>query len=76
MISLITVLISLLGYGTPADYAGYTEAQLQQEITVAQAATNDGGGSDWDSPSADNDGGGSDWDSPSVTPQNPNDGNP
>lgn len=56
MLTLITLLISLLGYGTPSDYNGYTEAQLNQEIAEAEAAqstdsTDDGSGSDWDSPS-------------------------
>ena len=35
MTALITILISLLGYGTPADYANHSEAQLQNEITLA-----------------------------------------
>lgn len=60
MLSLITILISLVGYGTPTDYTGYTEAQLNQEIAEAQAAQSttedgteqtDGGGGDWDQPS-------------------------
>lgn len=55
MTSLITILIALLGYGTPSDYEGYTEDQLQQEITIAEEEANaesgdDGVGSDWDQP--------------------------
>lgn len=36
MTTLITLLISLLGYGTPADYADYSEDQLHTEIEMAQ----------------------------------------
>lgn len=36
MTSLITILISLLGYGTPADYTNYSEAELETQIEVAQ----------------------------------------
>lgn len=43
MTTLITILISLLGYGTPADYADYTEAQLQEEINMIQESQEDGG---------------------------------
>ncbi len=54
MTSLITLLISLLGYGTPADFSHMTEAELQHEITVAEAAHSngdqDGGWDDWDFP--------------------------
>jgi hypothetical protein len=51
MTALITLLISLLGYGTPADYEGYNEAELQQEITIAEQETNlDGGAGDLDWP--------------------------
>lgn len=49
MTTLITILISLLGYGTPADYAEYTEVQLQKEIQIAQENQVDGGILDeWD----------------------------
>lgn len=51
MTTLITLLISLLGYGSPADYADYTEDQLNIEITEAQEATQtpDGGNTgQWD----------------------------
>ena len=55
MTSLITILIALLGYGSPSDYEGYTEEQLNVEIAEAEAAQettttdNDGGGWDtWD----------------------------
>lgn len=51
MMALIILLISLLGYGSPADYVDYSEAQLNQEILDAQAAQSDGGGGDWDQPS-------------------------
>lgn len=60
MTSLITILIALLGYGSPSDYEGYTEEQLQTEIAEAEAAdtstttTDDGGGWDtWDEASYD-----------------------
>ncbi len=46
MTALITILISLLGYGTPADYANHSEAQLQNEITLAK--TDDGQLGEWD----------------------------
>jgi len=52
MTTLITLLISLLGYGTPANYADYTEDQLTIEIVEAQdgAESTDGGTlGDWDS---------------------------
>lgn len=50
MTTLITILISLLGYGTPADYADYTEAQLQEEINIIQENQVDEGIlGDWDS---------------------------
>mgnify|MGYP003112663383 CR=1 FL=1 len=45
MTALITILISLLGYGTPADYQNYSEDQLKQEIAIAGTSTEvDGGG--------------------------------
>jgi len=49
MTALITILISILGYGSPADFQDYSEDQLQQEITLSrestQTSTNvDGGG--------------------------------
>lgn len=46
MTSLITILISLLGYGSPAEYENYTEAELQTEIQIASEL--DGGFDDWD----------------------------
>jgi len=64
METLIAILISLLGYGSPSDYEGYTEDQLNAEIQQAestqtttddgtQSTTDDGGVfGDWDSPSA------------------------
>lgn len=50
MTALITILISLLGYGTPSDYEGYTESQLQHEITLAEQTTTnvDGGAGQFD----------------------------
>ena len=50
MINLITILISLLGYGEPQDYANYTEAQVSNEIIlVSNQMEADGGlGHDWD----------------------------
>lgn len=42
MTTLITILISLLGYGTPADYSDYTETQLQQEIDSVQKQNDEG----------------------------------
>jgi hypothetical protein len=55
MINLITILISLLGYGSPADYSDYSEAQLNTEINQAQNQepmdeSPDGRGGDWDIP--------------------------
>lgn len=57
MTNLITILIALLGYGSPSDYEGYTEDQLNAEIAEAEAAQtttttdDDGGGwDDWDEP--------------------------
>lgn len=52
MAALIALLISLLGYGTPSDYDGYTEEQLNAEIAEAEAANaQDGGGWDeWNTP--------------------------
>jgi len=47
MITLITLLISLLGYGSPADYSNMSEAELNHQIELAQE--NDGGGtSEWE----------------------------
>lgn len=51
MTTLITLLISLLGYGTPADYADYSEDQLTAEIeTVQNSSTSTDGGNNggWD----------------------------
>ena len=56
METLIAILISLLGYGEPADFEGYTEDQLITEIEEAEAtqSTTDDGGTfgDWDVPGA------------------------
>jgi len=62
MTSLITILIALLGYGSPSDYEDYTEEQLSVEIAEAEAAqettnTNDDGGG-WDT-----------WDEAGYTPE-------
>ncbi len=46
MIHLITILISLLGYGAPEDFSNMTE----QEITTQIQAQQDGRGGDWDLP--------------------------
>ncbi len=58
MTSLITILISLLGYGTPSDYEHYTEEQLHIEIAEAEAEQTNPDGGGWD-----------DWDDPSVNPE-------
>jgi|GEM_PF-3954515 len=45
MTSLITLLISLIGYGTPADFDHFTETELQDAIEYVE----DGGTwGDWD----------------------------
>ena len=62
MTNLIAILIALLGYGTPSDYEGYTEEQLQAEIEAAEAAQSE-------SNNDDEDGGWDDWDEPGVTPE-------
>ena len=46
MTSLITILISLLGYGTPADYTNHTEQELVNEIELAQEE--EGGFGEWE----------------------------
>lgn len=53
MTSLITLLISLLGYGTPADFDHMTENELNVAIQEAEAQQNTDGGTwgDWDDPS-------------------------
>ena len=48
MAVLITLLISLLGYGIPEDYHNHTEAELKYEINLAQEAQSDGGFNDWE----------------------------
>lgn len=49
MTSLITLLISLLGYGTPADFDNMSENELNQAIAEAQQQEEDGGTwGDWD----------------------------
>jgi len=55
MINLITILISLLGCGSPADFTDYSEAQLNTEINqtqsqVAMDESPDGRGGDWEFP--------------------------
>ena len=52
MIALITTLISLLGYGTPADFGHYTEPQLVEHIEYVENSSTDqdgGGTGGWDS---------------------------
>jgi hypothetical protein len=61
MTSLITLLISLLGYGTPADYSDYSEDQLNEEIAMAQEEQDPA-----DSESTDDGGGWEDWENPDV----------
>ena len=57
MTTLIAILISLLGYGTPSDFDHMTEEELRYEISVVEAeqeaTTSDDGGvaGTWDSPS-------------------------
>lgn len=46
MTSLITILISLLGYGSPADFSDMSERQIQTQIEYAQAE--DGIFDEWD----------------------------
>ena len=49
MTALITILISLLGYGSPSDFDGYTQDQLEKEISIAQSTSNvDGGAGSFD----------------------------
>ena len=36
MATLIALLISLLGYGTPSDFSNLTEAELNHEIVLAE----------------------------------------
>jgi len=51
MITLITLLISLFGYGTPADFNNLTEDQLNERITMSQQGNRDGGiGDPWEHP--------------------------
>lgn len=56
MITLITLLISLLGYGSPADFENMSEAELNHEIEMLQdnnSNQNDGGvGGQWEVPYA------------------------
>ena len=49
MTTLITILISILGYGSPADYSDYTETQLQNEIEATQSRSDSGIGAGWNS---------------------------
>jgi len=55
MTSLITLLISLLGYGTPADFDQMTEIELNAAIAEAEQQSNADGGTwgDWDDASVD-----------------------
>jgi len=50
MITLITLLISLLGYGAPADFNNLTEDELNERIAMSQQSNRDGGtAGEWDS---------------------------
>jgi len=50
MVTLITILISLLGYGDQADYQNWTESEVQHEIVLVEQHIADGGsGATWDS---------------------------
>lgn len=49
MTALITILISLLGYGSPSDFETYTQAELENEISIATSTTSaDGGAGSFD----------------------------
>lgn len=52
MATLIALLISLLGYGTPAEFEQYTEAELEAGIEYLQdnAQADGGNGIGWDTP--------------------------
>lgn len=55
MTTLITILISLLGYGTPSDFDHLTEDELTTQIENAENLQDDDDGGvfgDWDSPGA------------------------
>ncbi len=45
MTTLITILISILGYGNPTDFSNLTEAELNHQIELTSNA--DGGFGDW-----------------------------
>ncbi len=49
MLHLISILISLLGYGSPEDFTNLSEAQIQTEINTLQS-DDDGRGGDWELP--------------------------
>jgi len=45
MTALITILISILGYGSPAEFQDLSEDQLKQKIATTETTSNvDGGG--------------------------------
>ncbi len=48
MAALITILISLLGFGTPTDFEHLTEAELNYEIAIAEENHNVDGGNGGD----------------------------
>ena len=50
MITLITLLISLLGYGTPADFQNLTEDQLFEQVEMANTEQDGGIGDPWEHP--------------------------
>jgi hypothetical protein len=49
MTALITILISLLGYGSPEDFSHMSESELNTEIATLEASQDDGGtNNDWE----------------------------
>ncbi len=50
MITLITLLISLLGYGSPADFQNFSETELNNQIEMAQGNLDGGHGNPWEDP--------------------------
>jgi hypothetical protein len=50
MITLITLLISLLGYGTAADFENLTEEQFLEKVEMANTQQDGGIGDPWEHP--------------------------
>lgn len=48
MITLITLLISLLGYGTQTDFSHLTEDELNHKIEMAEQNADGGTTTEWD----------------------------